>query len=132
MITRYLNVIAVLALIGCAAQAYAIKYNTMRYAAEIVKVRHQIEGERDANVMLQAEWARLTRPSRVQELADRHLDLVPVTVDQFVKAADLPERGAKIDTIGRKLEALGLSEPTQTPRDDRVAAARSSTPTSSR
>ena len=45
-----------------------------------------------------------------------------VSVDQIVKAADLPERAVRIDAIGRKLELLGLAEPTATPNDKRAGA----------
>ncbi len=132
IIVRYLNVAAVAALLGSAVYAYGVKYETMRSSAEIVKARHEIQRETDAIDMLHAEWARLARPQRVQALADRHLDLQTVTVDQIVKAGDLPDRAAKVDMIGRKLEALGMAEPTTTPRDDRGPPTRSATPAPSR
>ena len=126
---RYLNVLSVLALVGPAIYAYSIKYETMRYSAEIVKLQHSIERENDRIIMLRAEWAHLTRPGRIQALADRHLDMQSVNVDQIVKAADLPERAVRIDAIGRKLELLGLAEPTATPNDKRAGA---TTPSSGR
>jgi len=129
---RYLNIIPIIALLGSAVYAYAIKYETMRYSAEIVKAQHAIQREKDAISMLRAEWSHLSRPTRVQALADRHLDLQNITVDQIVKVADLPDRAARVDTIGRKLESLGMSEPTATPRDDRSAVSRSATPSSTR
>ena len=126
---RYLNVLSVLALVGPAIYAYSIKYETMRYSAEIVKLQHSIERENDRIIMLRAEWAHLTRPGRIQALADRHLDMQMINVDQVVKAADLPERAVRIDAIGRKLELLGLAEPTATPNDKRAGA---TTPSSGR
>jgi cell division protein FtsL len=114
---RYLNVLSVIALVGPAIYVYSIKYETMRYSAEIVKVQHAIERENDRIVMLRAEWAHLTRPGRIQALADRHLEMQAVGADQVVKASDLPERAARVDAIGRKLELLGLGEPTATPGD---------------
>jgi cell division protein FtsL len=119
---RYLNVLSVLALVGPAIYAYSIKYETMRYSAEIVKLQHSIERENDRMGILRAEWAHLTRPGRVQALADRHLDMQAVSVDQVVKASDLPERVARVDTIGRKLELLGLAEPTFAPNDKKQGA----------
>ena len=126
---RYLNVLSVAALVGPAIFAYSIKYETMRYSAEIVKLQHSIEREYDRMGMLRAEWAYLTRPCRIQALADRHLDMQWVSVDQIVTATDLPERAVRIDAIGRKLELLGLAEPTATPNDKRAGA---TTPSSSR
>ena len=128
MITRYLNLLAIVALVGSAGYAYSIKYETMRYSADIQKAKHDIQRERDAIGMLRAEWARLSRPERVQALADKFFDYQPVSVDQLAKASDLPDRAAKVDMIGRKLESLGMAEPTVTPRDERGAPPRSSTP----
>ena len=124
---RWLNVIAIAALIGSAAYAYSIKYETARYSAEIVKTQHAIQREKDAIGMLKADYAYLTRPGRIQILADRHLDLQNFSIDQIARAADLPERAGKSDLIGRKLEALGLSDIT-TPRDERTVAVKSATP----
>jgi cell division protein FtsL len=120
---RYLNVLSVLALVGPATYVYSIKYETMRYSAEIVKIQHSIERENDRIVMLRAEWAHLTRPGRVQALADRHLDMQAVGVDQVVKASDLPERAARVDAIGRKLELLGLADSAATPGDKKPGSA---------
>jgi cell division protein FtsL len=119
---RYLNVLSVAALVGPAIFAYSIKYETMRYSAEIVKLQQSIERENDRMGMLRAEWAHLTRPGRLQTLADRHLDLQAVGVDQVVKVSDLPERAARVDAIGRKLELLGLAEPTATPNDKKLGS----------
>ncbi|PNG27560.1 cell division protein FtsL [Methylocella silvestris] len=112
---RILNVLAVFALIGSAIYAYSIKYETIFHAERIVKLKHEIKKEQDQIAMLKAEWSHLTRPERVQALADKFLDLQPLGLRQIVSADALPARGAKGDAIGDKLEALGLSEPTNTP-----------------
>ena len=67
--------------------------------------------------MLKAEWQVLNRPERLQALADKHLDLQPLQITQMVRLSDIPNRGPKVDSIGRKLEDLGLGLPTETPRD---------------
>lgn len=120
---RWLNVIAVLALLGSAVYAYRTKYETIFYAERITKLKNQNERERDAIAVLQAEWAHLTRPTRIQSLADQHLDLKQLTVDQIVQVTDLPDQPPRQDSIARKLELLGLADVTSTPRDARAAAA---------
>ena len=45
---RWLNVIAVGALLGSAVYAYSIKYETARYLAEITRTQHAIQREKDA------------------------------------------------------------------------------------
>jgi len=119
---RFLNFLAVLALVGSAIYAYSIKYETIFHAERIVKLKHEIKAEQDEIATLRAEWAHLTRPERVQALADKFLELQPVALRQIVSADALPERTARTDQIGDKLESLGLAEPTNTQRDRAAAA----------
>lgn len=112
---RFLNVVAILALVGSAVYAYSIKYQTILRAEQINKMKHEVKAERDAIAVLRAEWSFLTRPERVQQLADKHLDLQPLTVSQIVTAQSLPEKPERIDSIGRKLDALGLGGAATTP-----------------
>jgi cell division protein FtsL len=126
---RILNILAIVALIGSAIAAYTIKYETIFHAETIVKLQHEIKLEQDQIGTLRAEWGHLTRPERIQALADKFLDLQPVALNQIVQAEALPGKAPKIDAIGRKLEALGLAEPSNTPGDaNSLDAAVSSTP----
>ena len=113
---RLLNIVAIAAFIGSAVYAYTIKYEAIYRAEQITKLKHEIQAERDAIGVLRAEWTHLARPERIQELATRYLDLQPLSLNQIVSAATLPDKGVRVDTIGRKLETLGLAEPTNTPR----------------
>jgi cell division protein FtsL len=119
---RFLNVLAIAALVGSAIYAYSIKYETIFHVERIAKLKHEIKAEQDQIAMARAEWAHLTRPERIQMLADKLLDLQPLTVAQIVKPDSLPEKAPRVDAIGRKLEALGLAEPTATPRDGMATA----------
>ena len=112
---RFLNVLACGVLIGSAVYAYSIKYETIYRAEQIAKINHQIKSERDAIGVLRAEWGYLTRPDRLQTLSDKYLDLQATKPDQIVEFSALPDRAQKVDSIGRKLDQLGLSEPTNTP-----------------
>jgi cell division protein FtsL len=112
---RLLHVIAIGALVASAVYVYSLKYQTIYASEQIVKTRHLIAKERDAINILRAKYAFLTRPDRLQALADKQLDMQPLSLHQIVKAADLPEPAAKVDSIGRKLESLGFSGPTATP-----------------
>ena len=112
---RLMNIVAIAALVGSAVYVYSVKYQTIYDSEQIVKTRHLIGRERDKIEALRAEYAYLTRPDRLQALADRQLDLQPLSLRQIVKAADLPWPQPKIDSIARKLEALGFPGPTATP-----------------
>jgi hypothetical protein len=48
-------------------------------------------------------------------LSNALTDLQPLTLEQIARVSDLPDRAVKYDGIGRKLELLGLAEPTATP-----------------
>ncbi len=126
---RILNFIAIAALVGSAIYAYSIKYKTMFHAETIANLRVEIKKERDQIGQARAEWAHLTRPERIQELSDKLLALQPLALNQIVKVDALADKAVPIDVIGRKLEDLGLSEPTNTPSD---AAPDSATPSAPR
>lgn len=125
---RILNVLAVMALIGSAIYAYTIKYETTFHAEEIMKLKHEIAAKQDQLAMLRAEWAHLIRPERIRGLADKFLDLRPVALNQIIKTDALPAKTPKADAIGRKLEALGLAEPTNTPGEAAGAPATPANP----
>lgn len=112
---RLLHIIAITALVSSALYAYSIKYDSMLLAEKYAKLKTRAQKERDSIAVLKAEWQRLARPDRLQALADRHLDLQQLGVRQIVRISDLPPRAAKVDEIGKKLEALGLFAPTETP-----------------
>ncbi len=112
---RLLHVIAIGALVASAVYVYSVKYQTIYASEQIVKTRHLIAKERDAINILRAEYAFLTRPDRLQALADKQLDMQPLSLHQIVKAADLPTPLPRIDSIARKIEALGFPGPTATP-----------------
>src|SRR5271156_4905478 len=112
---RLMHGLAIAALIGSAAYVYGVKYQTIYASEQIVKTRHLINKERDAISLLRAEYAHLIRPDRLQALADKQLDMQPLALNQIVKADDLPERAPKVDSIGRKLESLGLLGQSATP-----------------
>ena len=106
---RFLNLIAIVALIGSAVYAYTIKYQTSYRAEQIAKTKIEIKTESDAIAVLRAEWAYMTRPERLQQLADQYLvDVKPLEVKQLVSAQALPDKAAHSDMIGSKLDQLGL------------------------
>ena len=121
---RFLHMIAISALIASALYAYSVKYDTLFYAEQVAKAKAKVHKERDAIAVLKAEWQLLNRPDRLQAIADKHLDLQPLHVNQLARMADLPNRPQRGDEIGRKLEALGLLEPTETPKDKQPGGAR--------
>jgi cell division protein FtsL len=119
---RFLHVVAIGALVASAVYVYSVKYKTILWSEKIVETRHAIDREQDAINVLRAEYALLTRPERLQALADKDLGMQPLALNQIVKTADLPEAEAKVDSIGRKIESLGLMGLNATPSSGATGA----------
>ena len=107
---RFLHLLAIGAVVASAAYVYTVKYQTIYAAEQIVKTQHLIAKEKDAINVLRAEYAHLTRPERLQALADKELQMQPLALNQIVKADELPMPHQKIDSIGDKLQSLGLGD----------------------
>jgi cell division protein FtsL len=113
---RIINALVVCALIVAAAYVYKIKFESTRQAEQVAKLRSEIRKDRDTIAILRAEWARLDRPDRIEDLAKRHLKLQPVRVTQFDHLNNLPERPKPLvppgtaDPIGAVIESFADSE----------------------
>jgi cell division protein FtsL len=105
---RLLHLFAIAALIGSAAYVYRIKYQVILESEEIVKIKHQMNKTLDEIGVLRAEYEHLARPDRVQELADKLLQMQPLALNQIARPDEIPEKNASGDSLGRKLESLGL------------------------
>ena len=119
---KFFHVVAIGGLIASATYAYTIKYETLYHGEQLVKLKQRSQKEREAIAVLKAEWQHLNRPDRLQMLSERHLALQPLAATQLVRFSDIPARAPKVDDIGRKLEALGLSDDLPTASIGRPAA----------
>jgi len=110
MIWRLLHVFVLAALVLAAADVYKIKYESTLQAERVAKLRAEVRREQDMIANLKAEWSKLDRPDRLQELAIRHLPLKPVETRQFDPLDRLPEKPAQLvpdgtaDPIGAVIE----------------------------
>jgi hypothetical protein len=109
---RIVHILVIAALVFAAAYVYRIKMDSTARTERVLRLHAQIREQRDAIAVLQAEWARLDAPLRLQGLAERHLPLKPVAATQYDSLKNLPDRppnfaksgnpdpiGAMIDTI---------------------------------
>ena len=60
------------------------KYQVLAIEKQLDLVYHEIFQTEEGIHMLRAEWAYLTEPKRIQELAARHLGMVPAQTMQLV------------------------------------------------
>ena len=74
---------------------YNVKYEVEAYRLKMAQLRKELVQERDQINVLRTEWSHLSRPDRLQELAQRYKDtlgLEPVRVEQVVSTDELPLR----------------------------------------
>ena len=81
----------VLALISAVA-AFTLKYEVRDLEEQLASLEHQVSESRETSHVLRAEWNYLSRPERLAELAERHLDLAPMGVDQMGQLIQVPLR----------------------------------------
>lgn len=106
---RLVEAMMVAATIVVAIALYAVKYDTGQVAAGIADLKGQIRDERETMTILRAEWSLLNQPERIQQLAEKHLELEPVRSSQIRDLGDIPEMAsdeAMADLVERSLTAL--------------------------
>lgn len=89
---RFLQVAMVLTTGLVCFWLYQTKEETYRAKQIIAGLNKTIAQENEAINLLKAEWSYLNQPSRLQALAEKHLDLKPLDPKQIKNFADLPER----------------------------------------
>lgn len=89
---KLLNAILVCCVLAGGFVLYSLEHETRGLEREIAKTQKAIGDEREQTKMLNAEWASLTRPDRLQKMAEEQLQLQPVTASQIVTTEELPGR----------------------------------------
>ncbi len=93
--TRTVNILLVALMVLSAAAVYDMKYEAELAAEKVKKVERDIDRERETLSLLKAEWSVLTQPARLEDLADRHaeiLKLEPMTANHIGTLADVPPK----------------------------------------
>jgi cell division protein FtsL len=116
MMLRLLHMVVLAALFLAAADVYKIKYESTLQAEKVAKLRGEIRREQDTIANLRAEWSKLDRPDRIQELAQRHLTLRAAEIANYDPLDRLPERPIPIvppglaDPLGALIETFADPE----------------------
>lgn len=77
---------------GLAFGLFQIKHAVQELEGELVALNRDLLASEQSNHVLRAEWAYLNQPSRLAELAGRHLDLEPMAPAQVGGIEALPFR----------------------------------------
>ena len=68
---------------------YTLEHSTRSLERQMAHEKKSISAEREAIKLLNAEWSSLTRPERLQKLAQEQLKLQPMAAKQMVAEAGL-------------------------------------------
>lgn len=90
--SRILTLAAIGLAVGTAATLYQVKYEVRLLEQEARELHRGVTRERQSIQVLDAEWAFMNQPSRIQDLAERYLDLKPVKPSQITSIDRLPLR----------------------------------------
>jgi cell division protein FtsL len=71
---------------------FQVKYEVMQQEQSLARLNKQIAEEREQIRVLDAEWTYLTRPARLEQLANRFLGLSAMSAAQIVDPRAIPER----------------------------------------
>ncbi len=71
---------------------FQVKYSVQGKEAELRQITRQIDANREAIHVMEAEWSYLNDPLRLADLARRHTDLVPAMSTQIATFEQLPAR----------------------------------------
>ena len=100
---RFLNLLALIAVISSATWAYSVKYETILVAEKLKKREAELTRERDAVAILEAEWNLLNRPERMASLAKPEAGMQQLLAKQVIRPGDVPMASAvatdKIDSL---------------------------------
>ncbi|MFA5119599.1 hypothetical protein [Zavarzinia sp.] len=125
--SRILTVAAIGLAIGTAATLYQVKFQVRLLERQARELHQNVTREREAIQVLDAEWAYLNQPARIQDLAERYLDLKPMKPSQITTVDRLPMRPVapvpEGETPGAQAPAPLLSSATPAPATRPAAAA---------
>ncbi len=90
MVSRISTIFWMILIVAAALGLYVVKYQVQSMQEELAKQENILREERESLHVLEAEWAYLNRPQRLQELANRHLPLAPALSKQISSIDSIP------------------------------------------
>ena len=117
---RWLQAFSVMAAAGAAVFVFQVKYRAEAVAEQAVQLQRELDQENEAKSLLAAEWSLLIQPARVQELVQRHEDLLklqPLDPVQIVRIENLPMRPTGPAPDDAEALSAILETPTEEPKE---------------
>ena len=89
---RLVSLFTVALLVGVAYGLYQLSFQVEALQDQAAALEKQIEDDKEAIGVLEAEWALLNNPQRLEQLSHRFLDLTPTEPSQIKSIDDLVVR----------------------------------------
>lgn len=89
---RHLTLVSFVGAAAAAGLLFVTAHRAQQRERDLDGISKAIHDQREAIVVLEAEWAYLNRLERLQQLSTRYLDLAPMTPERMVRLEDIPIR----------------------------------------
>lgn len=87
---RLKNTLWLVMVAAAAYGLYFVKFQVLELQRQISSIERELQQELEHMHVVEAEWAYLTRPDRLQALVNQHTELKPVVGMQVQELAALP------------------------------------------
>jgi cell division protein FtsL len=112
---RRSTIIWTVLLVAVATGLYVLKNRVQDLEDRLQRLNLEIVAEQDAIHVLKAEWAYLNQPARLDDLARRHLGMVPESAKQVIGLGDLPREGEVTTVAAPAKPAEAVKKPAARP-----------------
>ncbi len=89
---KWLTMFGICAGVAAVLGLYRFEIHVRLLEQDLAALNKQILKSQQEIQVLEAEWAFLTQPARLQALSRKHLNLVPILPSQIGPLANLPEK----------------------------------------
>lgn len=62
---------------------FKVKYEVVEIEQKLAQTQQQIVREKETIHILKAEWSHLNEPQRLKKLAEKYLDIIPMSTEQI-------------------------------------------------
>ena len=90
LFTQSATILFVLVAGAISAGLYSVKHRVIELEGRLTEINRGIVRDQQAIHVLRAEWSYLNEPTRLRDLAARHLVMAPATGGQFATLDRLP------------------------------------------
>ena len=102
---------------------FAMKNKVQSLEKELAQINSNIQDDVKTIHVLNAEWSHLNNPSRLRELASKHISLNPLQAEQIINYSALPFEYERDDDSRRMIAQRNISNQAEQNRLKRFAKA---------